>query len=92
MVFQYMENHAGQYGIDIEELKSFLRKMYMIKGDINTHNVETENIFKKVVPKDLVKFGMVPEFVGRFTEPKDKENDLSNEDALDIAFDRSENT
>ena len=34
-------------------------------GDINTHNVETENIFKKVVPKDLVKFGMVPEFVGR---------------------------
>jgi len=34
-------------------------------GDINTHNIETENIFKKVVPKDLVKFGMVPEFVGR---------------------------
>ena len=26
---------------------------------------EEENIFKKVVPKDLVKFGMVPEFVGR---------------------------
>ena len=24
-----------------------------------------DNIFKKVVPKDLVKFGMVPEFVGR---------------------------
>ncbi|MBQ1464235.1 MAG: ATP-dependent Clp protease ATP-binding subunit ClpX [Ruminococcus sp.] len=34
-------------------------------GEINTHNVESENIFKKVVPKDLVKFGMVPEFVGR---------------------------
>ena len=26
---------------------------------------EEANIFKKVVPKDLVKFGMVPEFVGR---------------------------
>ena len=24
-----------------------------------------DNIFKKVIPKDLVKFGMVPEFVGR---------------------------
>ena len=29
-------------------------------------NVEQkDNIFKKVVPKDLVKFGMVPEFIGR---------------------------
>ena len=27
--------------------------------------MEKDNIFKKVVPKDLVKFGMVPEFVGR---------------------------
>ncbi|WP_303789618.1 ATP-dependent Clp protease ATP-binding subunit ClpX [Ruminococcus flavefaciens] len=34
-------------------------------GEINTHNVESENIFKKVVPKDLVKFGMVPECGGR---------------------------
>lgn len=34
-------------------------------GEIDTHKVEQENIFKKVVPKDLVKFGMVPEFVGR---------------------------
>ena len=25
----------------------------------------TENIFRHVVPKDLVRFGMVPEFVGR---------------------------
>jgi len=33
-------------------------------GEIKTHK-EEENIFKKVVPKDLVKFGMVPEFVGR---------------------------
>lgn len=34
-------------------------------GEIKPHNVEKDNIFKKVVPKDLVKFGMVPEFVGR---------------------------
>ena len=33
-------------------------------GEIKTHK-EENNIFKKVVPKDLVKFGMVPEFVGR---------------------------
>ena len=34
-------------------------------GDITAHKEEANNIFKKVVPKDLVKFGMVPEFVGR---------------------------
>lgn len=34
-------------------------------GEINTHTEDSNNIFKKVVPKDLVKFGMVPEFVGR---------------------------
>lgn len=34
-------------------------------GEIKPHNEEKDNIFKKVIPKDLVKFGMVPEFVGR---------------------------
>lgn len=34
-------------------------------GEIKTNTEEKNNIFKKVVPKDLVKFGMVPEFVGR---------------------------
>ncbi|MCR5601774.1 MAG: ATP-dependent Clp protease ATP-binding subunit ClpX [Ruminococcus sp.] len=34
-------------------------------GEITAHKEEANNIFKKVVPKDLVKFGMVPEFVGR---------------------------
>ncbi len=34
-------------------------------GEIKTHQEEKDNIFKKVIPKDLVKFGMVPEFVGR---------------------------
>ncbi|MDE5583521.1 MAG: ATP-dependent Clp protease ATP-binding subunit ClpX [Ruminococcus sp.] len=34
-------------------------------GEIKPHIEMQDNIFKKVVPKDLVKFGMVPEFVGR---------------------------
>ena len=34
-------------------------------GEITSHKEQNDNIFKKVVPKDLVKFGMVPEFVGR---------------------------
>ncbi|MBQ9550518.1 MAG: GerW family sporulation protein [Lachnospiraceae bacterium] len=34
---------------------------------------------------------LVPELLGRFTEPRDKENNLSDEEAVDIAFDRSEN-
>lgn len=34
-------------------------------GEIKPHKEEKNNIFKKIVPKDLIKFGMVPEFVGR---------------------------
>lgn len=34
-------------------------------GEIKTVKEEKHNIFKQVIPKDLVKFGMVPEFVGR---------------------------
>ncbi len=34
-------------------------------GEIKSHKEEKNNIFKKVIPKDLIKFGMVPEFVGR---------------------------
>ena len=35
---------------------------------------------------------LVPELLGRFTEPKDRENNITDEEAVDIAFDRSENT
>lgn len=34
-------------------------------GELRSHKEEMNNIFKKVIPKDLVKFGMVPEFIGR---------------------------
>lgn len=34
-------------------------------GEIKNMKEEKHNIFKQVVPKDLVKFGMVPEFIGR---------------------------
>ncbi|MDE6035484.1 MAG: ATP-dependent Clp protease ATP-binding subunit ClpX [Ruminococcus sp.] len=34
-------------------------------GEIRSTLEKKENIFKEVVPKDLVKFGMVPEFIGR---------------------------
>lgn len=34
-------------------------------GEIKSQKEEKNNIFKKVVPKDLIKFGMVPEFIGR---------------------------
>lgn len=34
-------------------------------GEIKPSIEQKDNIFKKVVPKDLVKFGMVPEFIGR---------------------------
>lgn len=34
-------------------------------GEIKSVKEEKNNIFKKVIPKDLIKFGMVPEFIGR---------------------------
>ena len=34
-------------------------------GEIKSSIEQKDNIFKKVAPKDLVKFGMVPEFIGR---------------------------
>ncbi|MBP3380293.1 MAG: ATP-dependent Clp protease ATP-binding subunit ClpX [Ruminococcus sp.] len=34
-------------------------------GEIKAVREEKNNVFKQVIPKDLVKFGMVPEFVGR---------------------------
>lgn len=34
-------------------------------GEIKSHTEEKNNVFKKVIPKDLIKFGMVPEFIGR---------------------------
>ncbi len=58
----------------------------MVKdGKTRIINIKNQDAVTKILD-------MVPEFVGRFTEPKDKENDLSNEEALDIAFDRSENS
>ena len=35
------------------------------ESDMKSKSELTENIFRHVVPKDLVRFGMVPEFVGR---------------------------
>lgn len=34
-------------------------------SDIQSYKDEKNNIFKHVIPKDLIKFGMVPEFIGR---------------------------
>ncbi len=57
----------------------------MVKdGKTRIINVKNQDAVTKILD-------LVPELVGRFTEPKDKENNLTNEEALDIAFDRTEN-
>jgi len=38
MVYQYVCNNAAAFRIDIDSLKSFLRKMHTLDGDITTHN------------------------------------------------------
>ena len=49
MIFQYIENHAGQLRVDIDMLKSFLRKMHTLDADITTHN---GNFVDNAVEKD----------------------------------------
>ena len=53
-------------------------------GKTKIINVKNQDAVTKILD-------LIPEVVGHFTEPKDKENNLTNEEALDIAFDRSEN-
>ena len=53
-------------------------------GKTKIINVKNQDAVTKILD-------LIPEVVGHFTEPKDKENSLTNEEALDIAFDRSEN-
>ena len=38
MIFQYIENHAGQFRVDVDMLKSFLRKMHTLDADVAAHN------------------------------------------------------
>lgn len=63
LVYQYIENHAGNLRIDILALQSFLRRMHTLKTDISSHNstyVEQtlrrekdyfDNILKKIDPE-----------------------------------------
>ena len=53
-------------------------------GKTKIINVKNQDAVTKILD-------LIPEVVGHFTDPKDKENNLTNEEALDIAFDRSEN-
>ena len=53
-------------------------------GKTKIINVKNQDAVTKILD-------LIPEVVGHFTEPKDKENNLTNEEALYIAFDRSEN-
>jgi len=57
----------------------------MVKdGKTRVINVKNQDAMTKILD-------MIPDLVGHFTEPKDRENELTNEEALDIAFDRTEN-
>lgn len=38
MIYQYVCNNAAKLRVDIEGLKSFLRKMHTLEADITTHN------------------------------------------------------
>ena len=40
MIFQYIENHAGQFRIDINALKMFGRRMHTLDASVQEHNTK----------------------------------------------------
>ncbi len=40
MIFQYIENHAGQFHVDIDALRSFGRKMHTLDALVKEHNTK----------------------------------------------------
>ena len=54
------------------------------KGSARVVNVKNQDTMTKLLD-------LVPDVVNKFTQPKDIENPVSDEAAVDIAFDRSEN-
>ncbi|MBQ8268447.1 MAG: UvrD-helicase domain-containing protein [Clostridia bacterium] len=48
LIFRYVCNNAGKFRVDIELLKSFVRKMQTLDSDINTHNTNyVDEILKR---------------------------------------------
>lgn len=52
-------------GLENQIQKRVAKSTIGFGGEITNFREQKKNIFKQVIPKDLVKFGMVPEFVGR---------------------------
>ena len=51
LIFRYVCNNAGKFRVDIELLKSFVRKMQTLDSDITTHNTDYfDNILKDIDP------------------------------------------
>ncbi len=59
--------------------------LVMHKGQARLVNIKNQDSMTKILD-------MVPDVVNRFMEPKAGSSELSNESAVDIAFDRSENS
>ena len=58
MIFEYIQNHAGDFRIDMDMLKSFLRKMHTLDENITAHNdtyVETTVTREKVYFDNILK-------------------------------------
>lgn len=60
MIFQFIENHAGKLRVDIDMLKSFLRKMHTLNADITVHN---NNFVEETVAKEAVYFDHILEAI-----------------------------
>ena len=54
------------------------------KGQVRLVNVKNQDTMTRLLD-------MVPEVINRFSQPKGVENPVTDQEAVDIAFDRSEN-
>lgn len=53
LLFQYVLNHAASLQIDVEQLKSFMRKMHTLSENVSVHN---ENYVEKMLVKEQAYF------------------------------------
>ncbi|MDO5559135.1 MAG: ATP-dependent Clp protease ATP-binding subunit ClpX [Oscillospiraceae bacterium] len=67
-------------GLEQAILKRTKKTAIGFGADVATHQAQMKNLFKKVIPQDLVKYGIVPELVGRL--PLITVLDELDEDAL----------
>ncbi|SKB64428.1 Uncharacterized spore protein YtfJ [Lachnospiraceae bacterium] len=79
-----IDDKKGKSGGGIGGKMSPSSVLVLHDGKVRLVNVKNQDTMTKILD-------MIPELVNKFTEPKPDSTDVSDADAVDIAFDRTEN-